>query len=677
MGGSADSRRPGRGAKAAQQAQALFSEALDALRAGRTAEGEQGLRQVLAADPRHGDALQVLGVLAAQAGRFDQAADCFRRASGARPGDPTARYNLGNALKDSGRLEEAVTAYRNAVVLKPDYAEAHNNLGVVLQELGRDAEAVQVYERARALHPAYVEAHFNLGNALKAQGRHEPAVEAYAQALALRPDYAQAHNNQGVALKMAGRLEEAVTAFGRAVAIQPDYADAYSNLGVALQVLGRSQAAVDAYARAIDLNPTSAEAHNNLGVALKGLGRFDEADAAYARALDLRPDYAEAHINMAVSAEEHGRPEAARASADRALALDPGSGHAWYVRSNLKTFAPGDPDLAAMQALLAPGQVERLNVDDHARLEYALAKACIDQGDADRTFAHLDAGARIKRAGLSYDGPTAARWMAQIAGTFTPDLLARLAGAGDPSDLPIFVLGMPRSGTSLVEQILASHPKVHGAGELNLVEHLVRGPPPEGLGMAYPRDAPGLTREVVGQLGRDYVARLSELAQGHARVVDKLPGNFHFAGLIWLMAPNARIIHCRRDPVDTCFSCYSKLFTDGQPFTYDLAELGHYYRAYDALMDHWRAVLPGDRFIEIQYEALVDDLEGETRRLLAACGLDWDEACARFHETRRPVRTASTAQVRRPLYRSSLGRWRAFEAHLGPLLSALGVEEQR
>jgi hypothetical protein len=249
-----------------------------------------------------------------------------------------------------------------------------------------------------------------------------------------------------------------------------------------------------------------------------------------------------------------------------------------------------------------------------------------------------------------------------------------LQGIGAVSDLPVFIVGMPRSGTTLIEQIVASHPDVTGAGELSALRHVVdaHGMFPEWL--AALSDGPGeAAARVLEQLGRDYLARTVPLARGGARLVDKMPGNFALAGLIALMLPGARIIHTRRDAVDTCLSCYTKLFGGDQPFTYDQAELGRFYRAYERLMAHWRALLPPERFIEVDYEAVVDNVEYEARRLIEFLGLPWSDACLNFHQDRRVVRTASANQVRRPIYGTSRGRWRAYAAYLGPLLGALGA----
>jgi tetratricopeptide (TPR) repeat protein len=647
-------------------AQALYAEAVAHYHAQRLDEAERALAEVLAIEPRHADSLHVLGVIAAQQRRFETAADLFRKAAALQPSAEGPRYNLGNALKDLGRLEEAITAYRNAIVLKPNHAEAYNNLGFALETLGRHDEALACYRRAFALKPTFAEARFNEGNVLKTTGRLAEALDAYAGTLAIRPDYVTAHNNQGVALKMMGRLEEAAAALHRALALRPDYADACNNLGATLQSLGRLNEALAACDRAIALNPASADAHNNRGGTLKDLGRYEEATEAYAQALAMNPQCLNPQINLAITLEELGRFAEAGAAVERALEIDPNSGEAWQVRADLKTFTADDADVARMEALLAPGAAQPLDAGNRTRLHFVLGKAWLDIGDADKAFSHFAEGSRLKRATLAYDGDAAAHWMARIARTDPP------TARGEPSSRPIFVLGMPRSGSSLIEQILASHPQVHGAGELNLVEQVIRE---AGAGEAtfhYPEDAPALSAADLRAMGSAYLQKLSALAPSGERVVDKLPGNFQFAGLIHAMLPNARIIHCRRNPIDTCLSCYTKLFATGQDFAYDMTELGQFYRAYDGLMTHWRATLPADRFLEVGYEDLVEDLEGISRRLVAFCGLAWDAACLDFHRTERAVRTASASQVRRPLFRTSLERWKRHERHLTPLLDALG-----
>jgi tetratricopeptide (TPR) repeat protein len=473
-------------------------------------------------------------------------------------------------------------------------------------------------------------------------------------------------------LHRAGRLDEAERGYRLILGAEPQHAQALHLLGMIAAPRGNYAEAADLIGRSLALEPDVAEAHYNLGVALQGLRRTEEAVEAYRRSLQLKPNVAGTHLELSTALQELGFPDEARTAVERALALDPASASAWHVRGDLKTYAPGDPDIARMEALLASGR--GLSGDDRILLEFALGKAWMDVGDAERAFAHLDAANRQKRAGFAYDAQADIAWLAAIAEGLPAQRLGELAGAGDPSDLPVFVVGMPRSGTTLVEQILASHPQIQGAGELLALEDVIgRDWERDDLAETYLRRVDGLTKPDLAALGRAYVERVSPLAAGRPRVVDKAPGNFRLAGLISLMLPNARIIHCRRDPVDTCLSCYTRNFSGRVRYAFDLGELGRYYRAYEALMAHWRAVLPPERFIEVDYEAVVGDLEPQARRMIAFCGLDWDPACLNFHATRRAVRTISVNQVRRPLYSSSIARWKPYERQLGALLGELNA----
>jgi tetratricopeptide (TPR) repeat protein len=389
--------------------------------------------------------------------------------------------------------------------------------------------------------------------------------------------------------------------------------------------------------------------------------------------VQLTPDDPDSHINLANALQEHGHLAQARDASARLLALHPTDAQAWSIHVGLKTFAAADPELDRMEALLAvPAASDEAQRDNRIVLEFALGKAWMDVGDVDRAFEHLSRANRLKRETFDYDVRGDAQRLAAIPGG-VDRLKPLLSGPGDPSELPIFVVGMPRSGTTLVEQILASHPDVSAGGELAAFHHAVSD---SGLSRRRPQSAmrsvEPMTSFDPSTLGRAYLHRVAPLAKGKRRLVDKLPGNFEYIGLIALALPNARIIHCRRDPRDVGLSCYATRFVSAKPYAYDLLELGQYYRAYAGLMDRWRAALPPRQILDVQYEDIVADLEGETRRLLAFCGLPWDEACLRFHETRRPVRTASVNQVRRQLYGDSCGRWRAYESHLRPLIDALG-----
>ena len=397
--------------------------------------------------------------------------------------------------------------------------------------------------------------------------------------------------------------------------------------------------ALSYYRRALEFNPTSADTYNNIGNTLRDLGRLDEARNAFRKALEIEPANVGVHVNL----------------------------------SDTKQFSENDPDLEALKRL---DREAILSPTERMQLDFALGKAYADLKDHGRAFDYWRRGNERKRARIEYDESATAGTFERIKAVFTRALIAQKAGYGDSAQAPIFIVGMPRSGTTLVKQILASHPLVHGAGELRTFSDLANSLP-EGAPtpVPYPEVVPGLDPAAIGQIGARYLATLARLAPGAKHVTDKMPSNFFFVGLIHLALPNACIIHTLRDPVATCVSCFSKLFTAEQNYTYDLADLGRYYRHYQALMAHWHRVLPQGRILDVRYEDVVGDLEGQARRILAHCGLGWNPNCLAFNATERPVRTASATQVRRPIYTSAVGRWRVYQESLGPLLAELGSGE--
>jgi tetratricopeptide (TPR) repeat protein len=564
-----------------------------------------------------------------QQGRLKEAESLYQALLDRDRNDFDALHALGILRCQQRRYQEARSLFVHALEQKPNSAEAHYNLATAFEGLRRLDQALLHYKEALALRPDAYPAHNNLANVLKALDRREEAIAHYREALAIRPDFAIAHNNLANTLQAMGRREEAETHYRRAIAFKPDYAEAHNNLGNVLRVLGRGEEAVTCYRRAIAFEPRYLEAHNNLGNALKELGQLEEAAASFKKALEIDPKCIAAYHDLALSVKVRG----------------------------------DEPWLATIEKLAEDSQ--SLKPRDRAALHFSLAKTSEDLERHDEAFRHMLAGNALRRREIAYDEQATFARFARLKKVVTAELLRQKAGGGDPSPAPIFILGMPRSGTSLVEQILASHPDVFGAGEIDDFSELAEALPyPEGLIEA--------NAERLRALGARYLERVRARAGGALWITDKMPSNFYYVGLIRLALPHAHIIHTRRDPVDTCLSCFSKLFIGAaQPFSYDLRELARYWRQYDALMAHWRQVLPADAMLEIQYEDLVADLETHARRLVAYCGLDWNDACLSFHETRRAVRTASAAQVRRPVYKSAVGRWRIYEKQLAPLIEEL------
>jgi tetratricopeptide (TPR) repeat protein len=375
--------------------------------------------------------------------------------------------------------------------------------------------------------------------------------------------------------------------------------------------------------------------------------------------------------------QEIGRLDEARLALERAIALAPRKVEFYLNLLDVKKFTAEDHHFAALQALAKDDT--SLAPEDRINLHFAMGKALAQVGDERQAFDHLLEGNSLKRQEVVHDEAAAWRMFERIRAVFSAELMRSKQGGGDLSQLPIFIIGMPRSGTSLVEQILASHPMVFGAGErLELRDALNSFGEASEISLPFPERFLVATGEELRRLGADYLNRLKTALpaapRDWRRITDKMPANFRLAGLIHLALPNARIIHTCRDPVDTCLSCFSIHFTADQPFAYDLGELGRYYRAYYSLMEHWRQVLPEGLMLDVHYEDLVGDLEGQARRIVAHCGLEWDDACLAYDKTARPVKTASAAQVRQPIYRSSVGRWRPDADVLNPLLDGLGPD---
>jgi tetratricopeptide (TPR) repeat protein len=639
---------------------------------GRRDEAITSYRRAIALEPRHALAYNNLGNALTGLGRIQEGEAQFRRALELKPDYPEAHYNLANVLLVHGNLDDAVAHYRHALALAPNYINAHINLGAALEQQGKMDEAAAQYRRVVELDPRHAMACNNLGNALKGLGRMQEGETQFRRALELKPDYPEAHYNLANVLSVHGKLDDAVAHYRRALELAPDLIDAHINLGEALEQQDKVDEAAAQYRRVLELEPQNAMAHYNLGNSLRKTD-YKAAIAHYKQALAGKPDLADAWNNLGVALVEQGDLDGAREAYQKAVEADPT--RAAYHRNvaALKQFQPGDPQLAVLEQLIRnlASVPERERVD----LQFVLAKAYADLKQHERSFRHLLAGNKLKRAQIGYDEAATMDYMQRIRTVFDAELLSAKAGGGEPASTPVFIIGMPRSGTTLIEQIIASHPKAVGAGELFDLDNIVHSLAGlDGGALSFPEVVITMSGEQLRQVGARYVAAIRTLAPMATRVADKMPWNFHFCGLIHLALPNARIIHARRDPIDTCLSCFSLLFHgDGNGYTYNLGELGRFYRAYDSLMTHWRAVLPPGLMLEVHYEEVVGELEKQARAIIAHCGLEWDDACLAFHKTRRPVRTSSFAQVRKPIYRSSVGRWRPYREQLRPLLDELGI----
>lgn len=607
-------------------ASAAINSLLVLFRKGRYAEVVDGARRLTESAPDNGMAWKILGATLKQQGQTAEALDALRHAARCAPNDAEIPYNLALILKELGQLEAAADACRDALRIQPNFVEAWNNLGTTQRSLGQYDAAVENLTRAVQLRPDFLMARHNLGAALRNAGRLEEAAACYRQLLKLKPDDTGAHHNLGIVLRDLKNFDEAVRSFRRALKLNPAYAEAENNLGITLeQGLGRSDKALDHYRKALELRPEFAEAWNNLGTSLQNLGRTGEAIDSYRRALEIRPFYPEASRNLSL----------------------------------LHRFTDGDPLLADMAKQLTGCPATG---DDRIQLDFALAKAYEDVGAIDLCMERLEEGNRLRKEQLGYDIASDQQLFHRIKTLFTtPPAPVDLTTAAPARLKPIFILGLPRSGTTLVEQIIASHSEVFGAGELSALDRAVRP-----VVMAKP-DGHLLTAGEVADVRASYLGEIESLATEKNVITDKMPFNFLWIGAILAALPEARIVHVNRDPVATCWSIYKHYFpATGLGFAWDLEDLAGYCRLYQDLMAFWHRSFPGNIY-DLDYERLTEDQEAESRKLLAFCGLPWEPACLDFHQSHRTVRTASSGQVRQKIYRGSSEAWRKYAGHLGPL----------
>ncbi len=683
----------------------VLVEAIELHRSGRLDLAERAYRRHLARHPKDISALQNLGMLLHQRGDFaasratlrraidrapaeascreslgrvlraqgdlQGAAEAFREALAREPGRVDARYQLGTVHHDLEELDAAAQCYRRVVADIPEYVPAWNSLGSTHLDRGELGEAEACLRRALELDPAHVPARLNLAVVLHREGRLDQAGELLHALVSENPELAEAHANLALLDRERGALADAEEAARRAVTLRPDCASDHFVLAEIATARGKPGMAIESYRRCLALEPDLVKAWLRLGATLIARGEVADGIECAHRVLTLDPDDASALNLLAHASSIAGDREAAEAYCRRSLELSPDLPLAWSMLAHLRRFSEADHETIARVESIPERRT--LGEEDRCHFHFALGRMHHDCGHYERAFAHFENANRIHRSRREFDIDQWVRRIDAIIETFDAEFFARTRGFGDPSPQPIFVFGMPRSGTSLVEQILSSHPAVQAAGELNAMPECSRR-----LGAAlgsgpqdYPRAAGDVDSDTARRIAAAYLEMLRRDRPAAERITDKLPGNYSYLGLIALLLPGARLVHCRRSPLDVCLSNYMQHYGDGHVYSYDLRELGLVYRQYERIMRHWREVLPLE-IHEVVYEEMVTDQEGRSREIVSFCGLDWDPSCLDFHAGERAVATASQWQVRRPIYRSALDRWKRYEAHLGELRLALG-----
>jgi len=629
---------------------------------------------ILEAVPRHAEATLILATALRLAGDLPQALRTLDPLSRAFPQSPPVQLEHGWVLAAAGQTQGAVAAFRRAVAAEPDLAEAWRGLAEALELVGDEAGAQVARARQTVLQirggvrdPALMAAAVAL-----VDGKPGEAEKALRALLETRPDEPAALRMLAEAVARLGRQEEAETLLVRCLEIAPGFTAARQNLATVLYRLGRSEDALVQLERLLADEPRN-PAHLNLkAAALARIGEYAQSIAIYEDVLARHPQQPKGWMSYGHALKTVGRAADCAAAYRKAVDQAPSLGEAWWSLANMKTWRFDEADLAAMEAQLARAD---LSDDDRLHLDYALGKAHEDAGRWARSFEHYARGAALRRAQLAYDPERNRRHVARSKAVLTAGLFAERAGQGCPAPDPIFVLGLPRSGSTLVEQILASHSAVEGTMELPDIGAIAKrlgGAKSSREPSAYPEILADLDPDQLAALGQEFLDRTRvQRKTGRPLFIDKMPNNWAHVGLIALTLPNAKIIDARRHPMGCCFSGFKQHFARGQAFSYGLDDIGRYYADYVELMAHFDAVLPG-RAHRVIYEEMVADPEAQIRALLDYCGLPFEESCLNFHENDRAVRTASSEQVRRPIFKDAVEHWQNYESWLDPLKSALG-----
>jgi tetratricopeptide (TPR) repeat protein len=681
------------------RANQLIQQALTTYQTGQLQSAEQICLSILAQYPQFPDAVHLLGVIAYVSGnlsdsvtyfeqaiklssdytdahinlgnallmlnQIDKAIVSFKKAIRINPELADAWFNMGNAHLKIEQYEKAIDDYKRTIKINPNYADAYNNLGNVLQIIDRNDEALEYFQRAVEINPNFFEAYNNLGNSYKKLNKHDLALNNYKQAINLNPQYASAYYNIANVLKELDCFDEAISCYKQAIQLKQDYADAYFNLGLIYQHFTELEDARINLEQAIKYNPENKEAFNSLANVLYGLEEIDQAISIHEQLIKTYPDFFAAYNNLANIFFETGKKDESIEKYEQALAINPGCSEAYRHISAIK------PDLNQIDRIKERLQLSETPNHDKMHYHHALGANYNHIKSYQEAFHHYSIANQLKRESFEYDAKAHSQYVDKVINTFSDAYFQTPLVTGSSSERPIFIVGMPRSGTTLIEQIISSHPDVVGAGELIYlprIEKLIDKQYSSTTG--YPECMINVDESLLSKHADEYLTQLTRFSKDALRVSDKMPDNFLRIGLIKQLFPNAKIIHCQRNALDTCLSIYLTYFSKANYYSYDLHDLGNYYLDYVRIMEHWNSLFSSELF-EIQYEELVSDQEKLSRRLIEYIGLEWDDECLNFYNNDRTVKTASNLQVKQPVYNNSVNRWKRYENELQPLIKVL------
>ena len=645
----------------------LFKRAVDLMKENANQEAESVCLQVLETDPSDVNFIALLGTSLMRQGKLNEAEQTLRRVVKIAPGFPRAQEDLGTALLNLKKPSEAIPFLVKAVELNPQSAESFFKLGGALKAMGHDDKAEEAFARSRALSPQ--KGQIEQASVLFAQGKYREAETVAKELVRQNPQDVNAAALLARIAIQAQCYDDAEALLRRVVQIAPPFIQAWHDLSTALKEQSKFTEAIDALKKAREIEPDNAITHYFLGAALAMDSSPELAEASYQRALQIDSSLSGAHLGLGHVLKTLGKQEEGIAAYRAAMKLRPNFGEIHYSLSNLKTFIFDDSEIEDMTRRL---QSEQLSKESVVHFCFALGKAFEDAKDYDKAFEYYSRANETHRETIAYDPVQTEVIHNKIRDVFSAELFERFASQtyGCEDAAPIFILGLPRSGSTLLEQILASHSQVDGTSELADLSLVSQSLTDKTRGVAYPGAISELAGEQLRELGDKYISQTQRYRSGGVYFTDKMPNNFPHIGFISLILPNAKIIDARRHPMDSCLGCFKQHFAKGQTFTYDLFELGEFYLEYQSMMDHWDSVLPG-KVLHVQYEDVVSDLDNQVRRILDYCDLPFEEGCVNFHNTDRAVRTASSEQVRQPIYARSVNTWKRFGTNLDPLIDVL------
>ncbi len=650
----------------ANQLRDTFDKIVGCIQQGKTAEAEALAQQTLRDHPNDPDILRVSGVALMRQGKFEEASKHLSTSVEIAPDLADGHEQYGLVLASLGRLDEAEESLQTALRLDPDSKTVHTKLARLQTMQGKEEDSRKTRERVLELNPHMQKTQDAMK--LQADGKHDEARQIVKQILRTDPDDINALHLMGGICMGQGTHNDAEAFFRRAVSLAPDYAIAWTGLSMSLKEQGNFEEAVEASKRALSLQPENADWHNLLGNLLLAWGKEERALVAFESALAINPHHASALHSKGHALKTMGNQEDAIHAYRASAKVRPDLGEIYWSLANLKTFRFDPDDVEFMRTQIDSG---KLTDESELNFCYSLGKYFEDQEDYPKAFEYYTRGGTTKRKNVSFDPVDFAYQADKIIEVFTPEFFEQRASFGCSDPAPILIVGLPRSGSTLIEQILCSHSQVDGTAELSDLMKLGHQTILNRFdNLKFPASLIDLDAKNIEYLGKDYIEGTLHHRQGAPYFTDKMPNNFSHIGFLHLILPNAKVIDARRHPLDSCFGSFKQLFAKGQPFSYDLFDLGQYYNSYIRLMEHWDQVLPG-KVLRIQYEDNVADQENQARRMIEHCGLEWEDQVLRFYETERAVKTASSEQVRQPIYNKSVNSWKRYETELADLILVL------